>query len=392
MNCLMGCMGPYPHSSFYPPRRSGITSALTIPPIDAACPLGMTSRKPPHEDSCHGLIDACADVYSVMRGTGYIFLLLVCLLVHGAMGHVPLDVTGGESPSDAALVERAEKSWVVYDSIPANGGVRYYRVEMRQGEMLRLSLFVPEKSGFTPELVVFSPGEAGDEVSFPKPTGYAAEVIPGEYPDEPEFEPFTPSVLYPLAEYTRTVDRPVILYIAVHESSVGGRFGLAIGYREEFSPLEWVLVPISVLGIRLWEGQPLWLILTPFVVVCCAAVLVLWREGVLRQIGWSVPALPGTAAGVLCLGSAGIQGTQIAMALLRTGWTPLALVSLPFLLIPALLGIAMIDASRNHARLRGRAFGTRMGAYGLLALIFWSGYIAGPLLAFLSAILSWLRR
>jgi hypothetical protein len=321
-----------------------------------------------------------------------LLVLLLCLLSVSAGSHVPLPVAGGEGPDDAVLIQDPEKSWVVYDAIGEGGGVRYFRVEMEEGDELRLSLFVPEQSPFTPDLLVIFPGDGGDPVPVPVPAGYTAELIPGIYPKDPEFEPFTPSVLYPLAAYSRIIERPGTWYIAVREPSIGGKFGLAIGFREEFSLTEWLLVPISVIGIHLWEGQSPLLIAAPFLAVILAALLFLQKRGTLKIIGRSGPAVLGVAAGLLCLGSAGMVGAQMAMALLRTGWTASATVTFLFFLIPAVLGIAMVRASRELSAGTGRTPGIKMGIWGVLALLFWAGFVAGPVLAILSAALFLARR
>ena len=322
-----------------------------------------------------------------------LLVLLLCLLTVTAGGHVPLFASGGESPTDAVLIQDPEKSWVVYDGITEGGGVRYFQVKMVEGEELRLSLFVSEQSPFTPDLIVISPGGGGgDPVPVQIPAGYSAELVPGRYPDEPEFEPFTPAVLYPLAEYSRIIDAPGTWYIAVREPAYGGNFGLAIGFREEFSPAEWLLVPFSVTGIHLWEGQSPLLIAAPFIAVILAALLILQRGGTLKLIGGSAPAMLGIAAGLLCLGSAGITGAQMTMALLRTGWTASATVTFLFFLIPALLGIGMIRASRELSAATGRTPGIKMGIWGVLALLFWAGFVAGPVLAIVSAALILARR
>ncbi|MDT8358026.1 MAG: hypothetical protein RQ758_05920 [Methanomicrobiaceae archaeon] len=321
-------------------------------------------------------------------------LLLLCLslLAVSAGGHVPLTATGGESLSDAVLIGDPQKSWVVYDAIEDGGGVRYFRVEMGEGEELRLSLFVPEQSSFTPDLLVISPGDGGDLAPVPVPEGYIAVLITGSYPEEPDFEPFTPSVLYPLAEYSRAIERPGTWYIAVREPANEGKFGLAVGFREEFSPAEWLGVPFSVIAIHLWEGQSPLLIIAPFFAVILAALLILQRSGTLKLLGSSRPAMLGLAAGLLCLGSAGITGFQMAFALWRTGWSVSAVVTTLFVLVPALLGIAMITASRKYLLAPSRIPGIQMGIWGILALLFWAGYGAGPLLAFVSAALFLARR
>lgn len=342
-------------------------------------------------------------------------LLIACaLLITPAAAHVPLTPEGNHHIDDAFVVTDPTKSWVVYGDLDGAGDVRYYSMAMAAGDELRLSLFTPEGStAFVPGLVVMGPGlapsgnlppfvemphdhaEEEDGEYHDGAGGYGAVVVEGTVPAGAEFEPFTPSALYPSAEYSREVTDPGIWYVAVYapeDAASGGNFGLAVGYREEFSLSEWLLVPFSVLAIHRWEGQSWALILGPLVLTLLVGFgLIFWRgrlEGPTAEE--RVPPIRGpfgwlaVTAGLLYLGTGAILLVQTAIALMKAG--PTAAAALPgiYLLVAVLLGSVAI---RNGLRRSGRdGWGTRNGGLsmiivGVVGLVAWAGLLIGPVLA-----------
>ena len=55
-------------------------------------------------------------------------------------------------------------------------------------------------------------------------------------------------------------------YIAVYGPG-GGKYSLAPGFQEQFTPSEWLQIPWSVVSIHLWEGQSPWVIFAPMILV-----------------------------------------------------------------------------------------------------------------------------
>ncbi|WP_298666084.1 hypothetical protein [uncultured Methanofollis sp.] len=312
-----------------------------------------------------------------------LFTLILVSLCVAVSAHVPLWGGGNDLPEDALPIDDPTKSWVVYDTIDAGGEARYYLLEMEEGDELRLSLFTPEKSSFVPGLAVMGPGIApsGDlPDSVEVPPGAGAFVVAGVPPEKAEYEPFTPAALYPGATYSSVVTVPGTYYVAVFSADTGGRFGLAVGYREEFSPAEWVLVPLSAVGIHLWEGQPLILVLAPLALTFLAGI------GVLARRGGRCRPLPGQAgllaviAALLFIGGGAMTLLQMGIALSKTGYDPSAFLTLAFALVPVLLGLLTFYLGLGREK-AGRVWGAAMIGIGIAGLLFWAGLIAGPVLA-----------
>ncbi|WP_067050272.1 hypothetical protein [Methanofollis ethanolicus] len=311
----------------------------------------------------------------------FIFILVSACVV--ASAHVPLWGVGNDHPDSALPIDDPTKSWVVYDAVDEGGEARYYRLEMKEGDELRLSLFTPEKSYFVPGVVVMGPGIApsGDlPDSVEVPPGAGAVVVAGVPPERAEYEPFTPAALYPGATYSSVIAVTGTYYVAVFAPDTGGTFGLAVGYREEFSAAEWVLVPLSAVGIHLWEGQPLILVIAPLALTLLAGI------GVLARRGGRCRTLPGQAgllafmAALLFIGGGAMTLLQMGIALSKTGYDPSALLTLAFALVPVLLGLLTLHLGLERET-AGRARGVAMVGIGVAGLVFWAGLIAGPVLA-----------
>lgn len=320
-----------------------------------------------------------------MRGTRGLLISIFILVsaCAAAFAHVPLWGSDNNHLDHALLIDDPTQSWVVYDAIGGGGEARYYRLEMKEGDELRLSLFTPESSSFIPGLVVMGPGIApsGDlPASVEVPPGAGALVVAGVPPEKAEYEPFTPAALYPGAAYSSVITVPGTYYVAVFASDTGGTFGLAVGYREEFSAVEWVFVPLAAVGIHLWEGQPLILVITPLALTLLAGI------GVLAHRGGRCRTLPGQAgllafmAALLYIGGGAMTLLQMGIALSKTGYDPSAFLTLAIALIPILLGLVTLHLGLER-EMAGRAWGVAMVGIGIAGLFFWAGLIAGPVLA-----------
>ncbi len=326
---------------------------------------------------------------------GWLTVLLIVALFAAAYAHVPL--SGGENDhlDHALAVEDPTKSWVVYDRLDAGGTAKYYRFEMEEGEELRLSVFTPERSSFSPGMVVMGPGIAPSGTVPPfveVPEGVGAAVILGQVPEMAEFEPFTPAAIYPGAAYSVEVPAAGTYHVAVFEPDTGGAFGLVVGFREDFSPTEFLRVPLDVIGIHRWEGQPLAFILAPMVLTLIVGygLLVLG----LRRNEISLGGLFGwlaISAGLLYLGSGLMLLLQTAVALEKTGLESVAVLPLIYVLIAVILGTFAIRTGLHRNGHASRKGGVLMIVISLLGLFAWSGLLLGPVLALAAGVLGILR-
>ncbi|QYZ78395.1 hypothetical protein E2N92_02570 [Methanofollis formosanus] len=316
----------------------------------------------------------------IHRSLALACLLALCLCTTVGTAHVP--VQGGENDhlDHALAVEDPEKSWVVYDTLPPGGGVKYYRFDLEEGDELRLGLFTPGRPASLPTLVVMGPevapsGAVPSGVEVPPDTG--AVVVESTPPERPEYEPFTPSALYPVAAYTLVATVPGTYYAAVAGDE--GNFGLSVGFREEFSPSEWLGVPLSVVGVHLWEGQSPALVFGPLVLTLALGAVFLFRAPRRPDL----PGLLALVAGLLYVGGGAMVLLQMGITLAQTGWAASALFTLLFALGPMLLGVVALRAGMESER---KGFFLKMAGVGLLGLLLWAGLVLGPLLALAAAL------
>jgi hypothetical protein len=319
------------------------------------------------------------------------FLLALTSLVHVGLAHTPLEPPfDNESLATAYGVPDPTKSWAIYAELHEGGEAQYYGLEMEQGERLRLMLFIPvsEKERFKPNLVVMGPGISSQDVppEFVEVAGgVGVAVLEGQLSAEPAYEPFTPSAYYYLADLDLDVSVAGTYHVAVYEAYQGGRYGLAVGYREEFGLDEWLLIPIDVIGVHEWEGQSLGFILAPMLATLFIAFsLLIWRRPAIFRRIFNVT---GVSAGLLYLGSGAMMFTQMILALAATGPDFSAVLTVVFTLLPILLGVAILRLTIKDPKSLTKRVRTFIAILGLLGLFTWAGLLVGPALALLTSIL-----
>ena len=321
----------------------------------------------------------------------FLFLPTLIFFVHGVLAHTPLEPPfDNESLATAYGVPDPTKSWAIYAELHEGGEAQYYRLDMEQGERLRLMLFIPisEKERFKPNLVVMGPGIPSQDAPpefVEVASGVGVTVLEGQLSAEPSYEPFTPSAYYYLADLDLDLSVGGTYHVAVYEAHQGGRYGLAVGYREEFGLDEWLMIPIDVIGVHEWEGQSMGFILAPMVAALSIGfALSIWRRrAILREI-FNVT---GVSAGLLYLGSGAMMFTQMILALAATGPDFSAVLTIVFTLLPILLGVAILRLTIKDPKSvtkRVRAF---IAILGLLGLFTWAGLLVGPAVALLTSVL-----
>lgn len=304
-------------------------------------------------------------------------LVLGLALVSTVAAHTPLD-TGGEysTPETALIIPDPTKSWTLYEELD---GVRYYRLHLHEGERLVASVYVSlwGDEHFTPDLAVMGPDIPGDdEPPFPHPEDLGRVVINGQRPDSPDFEPFTPASYYFIAGYTHTAEAEGDYYVAVFDTEHEGRYGMAVGYRETFTMMEWLTIPLDLVRIHLWEEQPLLLLFGPPLLAALAVAAVFLRVG-----GENPPwAIAGKLAATLFVASGVMTLTQMLVAVSASGFTGSAVLTLVFCV--AQLGLGFLA----YTQVTGDEpdTGLWMIALGLAGFAFWAGWLVGPVLALVS--------
>jgi len=319
-----------------------------------------------------------------------IFLLVLLMFsVHGVFAHAPDTPTDNESLATAYVISDPTKSWALYAELHEGEEAQYYKFDLPQNERLLVQLFVPtsEESRFLPNLVVMGSGiTSHDNVPEYVETvdGVGIMLLKGERSSSPTYEPFTPSSFYELASLDKEFSAGGTYHVAVYEPSQGGHYGLAIGYKEQFGLVEFIGIPIDVIGIHQWEGQSLLFIFAPLIATLAIglAILIWKRTATVRTLFGAV----GVFAGLLYLGSGFMTLTQMILALITAAPDLGVILTVFFILLPILLALAIFrfTISRKQITNRTRIF---VAIIGVLGLFVWAGLIVGPLLAIITSLL-----
>jgi hypothetical protein len=312
-------------------------------------------------------------------------LLLLFLAAPGG-AHAPV-VPGEDSP--VVTVTDPLKSWAFYGMLHGTGEPDLYRFTMHSGDRLVVSLQVVDALGPVPVIVITGPGLPPQGTPPPGveiPAGSSAIVISGVRPPTPSYEPFAPGAAYPVADLDTVVTADGEYRVAVVGTGGETPYVLAIGYLEEFTPAEWVLVPVTVLHSRIVQGQPLPILLSPFfAMLILGALLFLYRDQYPRL---RTPAgIAAALAGTLMLGSAFGILVQMSWALAATGPEATAFVTCIFIVLAAIPGILCMRIALSPSVSWTRRERVTLVAAGILALVVWSGFIVGPVLAVVAAVL-----
>jgi len=311
-----------------------------------------------------------------------LFLLSFSLV----LAHVPFETGEGKSLENATVITEPTKSWVVYEELNQEIQVKYYRLEMNQGERIKLDLFTPVRSEFKPNIIVTGPGIKSEEdlpegIEIPEGAGF---IIVKSNLGEAKYEPFTPASYYYLSDANIPVTETGTYYVGVFDFVNEGKYGLAIGYVEKFSLSEWISIPISVTRIRLWEGQSLVLVLAPIMLTVLFGLIALFLNKKTKNCLNSFSGILIALAGLFYIGSGLSIIHQMAIAFTKATSSS-ASVTLIFSFIPIILGLIVLSYLNKNNQLKNtdRFF---LLILSLLGLVFWAGFIVGPMILVISTL------
>lgn len=324
--------------------------------------------------------------------TGIYFLLTP------VFAHVPAFGEGGKSPETATLIENPAKSRVLYGQL-SGADIQYYSFNMEKGERIVLGLIVPageESRLFTPDLILMGPGIT-DEETVPEtaelPEGYGTKVFSGKVPESATYEGFTPSAFYSLARADLQAPESGTYYAAVSSIEGGGNYGVILGYRETFSLVEWLLIPLNQIKTYRWEGQSLPFIFFPLGVTLAVGILAISLK-MEAAAGFNPARWSGIFSGLFFLGTGLSLIVQMLVSLSRSSYSPEVIITVFLALASLGLGIIALILS-----LKDEGYGmksTRKQFYffgiGLAGLFLWAGWFIGPVLAFEAAVLPWRKK
>ena len=176
-------------------------------------------------------------------------------------------------------------------------------------------------------------------------------------------------------------------YVAVYDAANGGAYGLAIGERETYAPIEYVLIPYNVFQVHLWEGQNPLVVLAPLYLVVIVGLGILIMRSDLHASLRSPFTLLGTLAGLIFIGTGAYTLAQMLLAISRSSVESEAIITLVLVLVPIILGILALRVAlrrREHTGIGPRA---AIAILGIIALFAWTGLYVGPALALLASIM-----
>jgi hypothetical protein len=332
-------------------------------------------------------------------------MLAMPFLANEASAHSPLFPQGNTNIEEAAKIPDAAVSYAAYASLGPGPGsytqTNYYKLDLGAGDRLLLVLLCPVadyQNGFRAEMVLMGPGmnSSGDL----PPTvqvwpGYGYQVFESEVPTEASYEGFSPSAFYDLYRFDGNVSMAGTYYVAItnpNPGGVGGNYGFAPGYKEEFTVPAAVTIPFALFQVYEWEGQALWFIILPWVAVVLLGslyLLVVKRER-FRQM--SLMNLSVFIGGLWILATAAMTTWQFFWAIDLTGVVPEVFITMLFMVGQTALGLAILWQSFRVQRPPGVGRRAAIFCLGILGFAAWAGYIVGPVLVMVGALLPWKRK
>jgi len=331
----------------------------------------------------------------VKNKTVHLLLFAICcsILIQTVLAHAPLGTGDNESLATATVISDPGKSWAIYAELHEGGEAQYYRFEVSKDEKILIMLHKStssEDETFLPSFVLMGPnvtsqGTVPDYVEVPQ--GAGVMVVEGVQPPQAMYEPFSPGSLYRLAEVELLAPSTGTYYVAVYESSRGGHYNVAIGYREEYSLTEWILIPINLIAVYEWEGQSLFTIFAPLILtIAIGLALTIWRRRTTAKprtlFAWLVAFI-----GLLFIGTGMNTLYQMILSLQQTSLVPEASVTILFIAIPTILGIITIHLSFKESTEISKRTRMYLAILGIVALFTWTGLLIGPILALITCLL-----
>jgi len=335
--------------------------------------------------------------------TTILLTTLVLAPVTAALAHSPVFPEENHGPSTAYEIGDPAKSWAIYTWLENDGIADYYKFTISEGEKIQVSLIVPDSpshSGFLPSFSLMGPGLTQND-SVPDymevPAGYGTIVVDGTDPGKAAYEPFTPGWFYEVGTLTTNAPDDGTYYVTVfnpelhndthnHVHEANG-YAIIVGYVEEFTPLELILIPYRVHEIYVWEGQSQFIVFLPLILVIIAGgMIVYWRSKRGKHPRGTSKWL--AAFGGLAFISTAVGTTyQILLAFNYTGITVEAFITLVIVIVSIILGVLTLRfALRSKPNL---TIWRRVGlvVIGLVALFAWSGFYLGTALLIAAALL-----
>jgi hypothetical protein len=321
-----------------------------------------------------------------------VFIFILFLFVPIVSAHTSLKPTVENNSLDTAFnIPNPTKSWTLYREIHEKGEAEYFKLHLNEGERLVVSVYIPRNADtdFIPNLVIMGQSiETQSKVptTIEVPDDVESTLIKGGRSKTLEYEPFTPASYYFTADYHADITVEGDYYFVIYSDEGEGRYGIAVGYVETFTLIEWLMIPIDVINIHQWEGQSLFLILVPMVLTLFLGLALMFWKLKLKPTS-SVTVFLGVLAGLLYIGSGLTTITQMSIALIGAASTSSSVLTLVFSTLPALLGFLILRKIVNYDISWKKRDRLIFVVLGILGYFLWAGILLGPSLIILVSIL-----
>jgi len=316
-----------------------------------------------------------------------LLIVVVTFIATPALAHSPLFPQENHSISTAMVINDPLKSWAIYHELGSNQ-TDYYQMEMKVGDRIYLQTLTPSSPGFLPDLALLLPGPGSND-GLPSyvevPEGYHAIVAPGDPNAEGELEPFTPGPVFMLATIDVNATNDGTYYAVVYSGEQGGNYAIAIGYIEGFTAGEILSLPINLETIYQWEGQELWVAISPYILVFAVGLAFAYYgyRRMEKPNNW----IKGLAvvASLAFFGSTVNVISQLGFSFTRVPVSSQVWLSLGFAVAYLIMGLVLARFAYKRNKL---SLGLRIAfaAIGILGLTMWGGFYIGPILALVIAL------
>jgi hypothetical protein len=312
--------------------------------------------------------------------------LLLLLAMPSAAAHAVAQPGAGGSLADAIFLGEAPVAF--YDSLPAHGGIRYYSLDAPVAGPLLVRLVRPDGPAPAFDLravAVMGPGVAdrGLLMSFVEvPPDAGVTVVQENATSDVVFEPVLAIATRITLEAVVVLPSPGRYHLAVYATDTGGAFGLRLGGEAPFSLRGLVQVPTSALDLHAWAGQSPWVAGAPAYLAFASVGLLVarrsWRARLRSPLRW------------FALGAAALIFASAVTFVVQATWhRAFGLAVLPTVGL-ALAGLALSATAAAVAfRPAGpvaRPLRLVLAAAGFSSFLLWLGFVWGPLLAIVAAL------
>jgi hypothetical protein len=206
-------------------------------------------------------------------------VLLLLLFVTPAYAHKPIFEGKNSTYGKPIIIPDHTVSYAVYGDLETKEDIDFVKFRASKGETFFIQMTLPitkSNEEFKPYIALIGKGIIQkDQIPFKAPEEYGVIVIP---PSPPEyfFEKFTQTSYYLAQSIRGEIVEDGDYYIAVYSPDRGGKYSLAIGEKEEWGFIDFILFPYMYLRVKYFFN--------PFATILIFFGVILIIAGIIRFI------------------------------------------------------------------------------------------------------------